>query len=180
MVAGTPSLFLKQKDKNHPSHKSPDMGPPGYSPSSPAHSSQSKGTIKELKNEPKTQKNEGRQLYYVQKKTKGDQSDDPASGKEDKIGSQHSSNGSAGPDGGDGRGWVGEDMGQTRNRAAQKIEEEVAEMAHAILHVIAEDPQVEHIAQDVEPSAMQKHGGNKGQKKMDGTYIQEELCRDTS
>lgn len=53
-------------------------------------------------------------------------------------------------------------------------------MAQAVLYVVAEDPQIEYVAQDVEPSAMQKHGGNKGQEKMYGAYVQEEICRDTS
>jgi hypothetical protein len=71
-------------------------------------------------------------------------------------------------------------MGQTCNCAAQKIEEEIAEVAHVILHVVAEDPQVEHVAQDVEPSAMQKHGGNKGQEKVYGVYGQQKICRGSS
>ncbi len=33
-------------------------------------------------------------------------------------------------------------------------------MAHGVLHVVAEDPQVEHVADEVEPAPVDEHGGH--------------------
>ncbi len=37
-------------------------------------------------------------------------------------------------------------------------------MAETVLDIVAEDPQVEHVAPDVKPTRMQEHGGRPGTK----------------
>ena len=37
-------------------------------------------------------------------------------------------------------------------------------MAHRVFDVVAEDPEEEHVAGDVQPAAMQKHAGDQGEQ----------------
>ena len=48
---------------------------------------------------------------------------------------------------------------QRGRHAAQQVEDDEARVAHAVLDVVAEDPQVEHVAADVHQAAVQEHRG---------------------
>jgi hypothetical protein len=48
--------------------------------------------------------------------------------------------------------------------SAQQIEYQEAEMAQPILDVVAENPQVPHVAEQMEPAAMEKHRSQKGDR----------------
>jgi hypothetical protein len=50
-------------------------------------------------------------------------------------------------------------MRQTRHYPAHEIEEQIFEVAQYVLHVIPEDPQIEHIAEQMEPASVQEHSG---------------------
>ena len=50
-------------------------------------------------------------------------------------------------------------MQKSCRRAAQKIKKQVLDLSHAGFDVISEDEQHPHVVDDVEPAAMQKHGG---------------------
>jgi hypothetical protein len=44
-----------------------------------------------------------------------------------------------------------------RGDAAEQVEKDEASVSDAIFHVVAEDPEEQHVAEKVCPSAMQKH-----------------------
>ena len=46
-----------------------------------------------------------------------------------------------------------------RDQAARQVEQGEPERAHAVLDVVAEDPQRPHVADDVEPAAVEEHAG---------------------
>ena len=49
------------------------------------------------------------------------------------------------------------DLAERRRDAAEQVEHDEAAVADAVLDVVAEDPQVPHVADDVRPAAVQEH-----------------------
>jgi hypothetical protein len=60
-------------------------------------------------------------------------------------------------------------------KAADKIKEEKTEMAQGILNVVAEDPKIKHIPEEMQKTAMKKHGGKESQGKRNQRGIVENL-----
>jgi hypothetical protein len=60
-------------------------------------------------------------------------------------------------------------------KAADKIKEEKTEMAQGILNVVAEDPEIKHIPEEMQKTAMEKHGGKESQGKGNQRGIVESL-----
>src|SRR5215213_334046 len=50
-------------------------------------------------------------------------------------------------------------LGNGSNSAAQKVEEHEAAVSEAVLHVVAKDPEIEHVAEKVHPAVVQEHAG---------------------
>ncbi len=59
---------------------------------------------------------------------------------------------------------VEDDMREAGTDAANKIEEKVWEVAKVVFHVVAEDPEEEHVSCDVQKAAMHEHAGENRQK----------------
>jgi hypothetical protein len=81
-----------------------------------------------------------------------------------KVCSHHSGNGAAGADGGDSRVEVQQNVAGPGSNAAEQVEQQVAERPQLIFHVVAEDIQRPHVAQDVPDPAVQEHERDKGEK----------------
>ena len=54
--------------------------------------------------------------------------------------------------------WVSRNLDEHGHKAADKVEEKVAAPAHAIFNCRTKGPQVDHVADDVQPTAVQEHG----------------------
>ena len=56
-------------------------------------------------------------------------------------------------------GWRSGDeaLRQRRDGAAHQVEDEVAPVPEPVFDVVAEDPQVEHVAEEVQPATVQEH-----------------------
>ena len=52
---------------------------------------------------------------------------------------------------------LGPDVRVGRRPAAEQVEDQVAHVPEAVLDVVAEDPEVEHVPDDVGPAAVQEH-----------------------
>ena len=52
-------------------------------------------------------------------------------------------------------------MNEPRRQPGQEIEQKKTEPAHALFHVVAEDPERPHVADDMEPAIVQEHAGEK-------------------
>ena len=53
-------------------------------------------------------------------------------------------------------------LGERRGDAAEQIEDQELHVPEAVLDVVAEDPQVEHVAAEVQPAAVHEHGAENG------------------
>ena len=53
-------------------------------------------------------------------------------------------------------------LGERRGDTAEQIEDQELHVPEAVLDVVAEDPQVEHVAAEVQPAAVHEHGAENG------------------
>ena len=58
---------------------------------------------------------------------------------------------------------VEQHVGDRRDDAAQQVEEHEARRAQAVFDVVAEDPEEEHVAAEVQPPAVQEHRHDDGE-----------------
>ena len=70
-------------------------------------------------------------------------------------------NGAAGAQRRNSRMWVSCDLNEHGHKTAGKVEDQVPDTAHCILNRGTKSPEVNHVADDMEPTAMQKHGSDK-------------------
>jgi hypothetical protein len=110
----------------------------------------------QLEDEPQPQDHVGRQVDRRDEDEHHERQDPPA-GEHDEIGAEHRRDGP-------GRAQVGDhgvrsdrDLGGRRRESAQDVEDEVERRAQLVLDVVAEHPQEQHVAQDVQPPSVQKH-----------------------
>ncbi len=116
-------------------------------------------TIDKLYDSPKSDNNQGRHPHDLPEEPKDKEGVDPGMWKKKEVGAEHPGNSAACPDHrNNGRGFS-DGMGIGSRHSGNKVEGKEAEMPQAILYVVAEYPEVEHIASYVEEPAMKKHGG---------------------
>lgn len=87
----------------------------------------------------------------------------PCKRKKDKIGAKNAGHGAArAHHGNSGRGIVA-DLSESRDQSGDQIEKEKPDMPEGILNVVAENGKIEHVAEDVKDSSVEKHGRKKGE-----------------
>ena len=120
------------------------MCPPGDTPCG----RRADGTYagEELKQEPITQNDEGGNRDEENK----DKRKNLSSRIKNDVGPHDAGDGAAGSERGQGRVVVEDDMREARTDSTNKIEEKIREMAKVIFHVVAEDPEEEHVSGDVQ------------------------------
>jgi hypothetical protein len=57
-------------------------------------------------------------------------------------------------------------MGKRGGHSAAQVEDKEAKMSQGRLHIVTEYIKVEHVAQQVHPSAVEEDGGNKGEDRI--------------
>ena len=67
-------------------------------------------------------------------------------------------------------------MRERRGEPAYEVEEREPGRAHHLLQVVAENPQVEHVAAEMHPAAVQEHRGQKRGPERQGDGRREILC----
>ena len=77
---------------------------------------------------------------------------------EEQIGPEHAGDGAAGADRRDVGQRAEAGVGEGRGVAREQVEEQIADVPQPVLDVVAEDPEEEHVAQEVPPAAVQEHG----------------------
>ena len=68
---------------------------------------------------------------------------------------------------GDARTGAARDLSEHRDYAAQQIEDDVAKAAHRVFDRRAKGPEKNHVADDVHPARVHKHGGHDGDQVRD-------------
>ena len=80
-------------------------------------------------------------------------------GIEQGIGAEHAGDGAACADHRHMRAGIGQALDQRRRDTARQVEDEIAEMPEPALDGVTEDPQEQHVADQVKPPAVQEHAG---------------------
>ena len=114
----------------------------------------------ELKEEPIAQNDESRDRDEKYK----DERQDPSARIKNDVGAHDAGDGATGSERGQSGVEVEEDVRETRANSADEIEEKVREVAEVVFHVVAEDPEEEHVTGYVEEAAMHEHAGEKGKE----------------
>src|SRR5437868_10250401 len=114
-----------------------------------------------LAEEPEEEIEDSGQLEEEGEEEDRQQHDDLRAWEEDEVGAQHSRDRSRCSHGGHGRLGVGEPVCETGEQAREEVEDQEAARSHAILDVVAEDPEHPHVADDVGPAAVKEHAGEK-------------------
>src|SRR6266540_1529789 len=153
-VTSLPSVPEKQPRYGGPEREPAHVRPVGYAA---AHvGAHAANPAEQLEDEPEPQEGDGRELDRGDEE-EDDERVDTGMGEQDEVRAQDGGDGPGGPkvrDGG--RGSDGE-LEARGCQAAQQVEDQVQPRFQPILDVVAEDPQVEHVAPDVEPAAVQEH-----------------------
>ena len=113
--------------------------------------------VQQLQDEPEAQNEHRRNFYYPKKENENNQGKYPGSGIKNYICSQyagdrparsyHRSNGIG----------INQYVHNACQRTANKIKQDETHMSHSIFYVVAKNPQIEHIAYDVQKPPMHKH-----------------------
>lgn len=128
----------------------------------------------ELQEEPIAQNDEGGDG----EKEDDDEGQDFGAGVKNDVGAHYAGDGAAGSESGDRGMEIEEDVGEVRADAACEIEEEVGEMAEVVLDIVAEDPEEEHVAGDVQEAHVKKHAGEEGEEGGFEAYVAGEEAAD--
>lgn len=80
-------------------------------------------------------------------------------GEEDEIRAENGGDRATSAEGWSGAGWVGEHVHAPRRKPAEQVEQRVFHGAHAGFDRPAERLEEDHVAEQVSPAAMEKHGG---------------------
>jgi hypothetical protein len=67
-------------------------------------------------------------------------------------------------------------LGEGRGDAGQEIEDQEVDVAELVLDIVAEDPQEQHVAEEMKPASVHEHGGEDGHGALD--WILREARRD--
>ena len=93
-----------------------------------------------------------------------DKGDHPCPGEKDEVRTHYTGNCPACTDGRNLRTGLGNDMGHTSPDAAEQIEDEVTYMPQHILNIVAKDPEIEHVPDNMEPPSMEKQRTEEGEE----------------
>lgn len=113
-----------------------------------------------LHEEPEAEKEVCGNLHHGEDNKEGKEGNNPGTGKEDEVGTQHSRNSTGCADVRHHGGCIDENLGKKREETTKKVKEQVFTMAESVFHIIPENVEVEHIAQNVEPASVEEHGGD--------------------
>lgn len=151
-----PHVFvLEQWNECHTRDETTDMSPPGHAAGFATHS----GSAEQLEYEPETEYPPRGQVHHPRQQPKREEHHNPRVRKEQQVRTQYARNCTAGADGGNGRSGIGQRMGHAGENTAQQIEHDEPAMTHAILDVVTEYPQIEHVADEMHPPAVKKLRG---------------------
>ena len=137
----------------------------------PRHATGRRGSEKpvdELNHDPETKHQDRRHPDRLHHETKRHQRHHPRPRKQHQIGPQHAGNGAAGADHRhDGIG-IGKRVRIGGDDAGDQIKQRKPNMAQGILDIVAENPEIEHVAAQVQQAPMKKHRGEDGNRREGG------------
>jgi len=155
---GFAPVFAKKRNQYNSSREAPDMGSVGNASGARIHGA--RGLVEKLEADPKDQQEPSGQVDDAEEwSEQEDQRFDAGMRKENEVSAQHPRNCTRSADRRDGRGGIKVDVRCRGRETREQIEKNEAQVSHAVFDVITEDPEIEHVAYDMHPSPVQKHGG---------------------
>jgi len=153
-------LWIPEKpDQDQPGDEPADVCPVGDATGRCGRDTERGDAGKKLENEPETDEDErGKVKEDRNEAEKGDGADESA-GIEDEIGPHDGRDGTRRTDHRNPRGWVQQRLGPGGCDAAEEIEDQVPEMPHRVLDVVAKDVEVPHVPDQVSEPSVQEHRG---------------------
>ena len=152
---------MRDRDLGHQraDHEPADVGEERH-PAAGLDHAQRRQAVEQLEDEPEAEHDDRRDVDQLVEEAEEDQRRHPGPREEHEIRPERRRDRPGRADRRDRRGRVDGDLGEARERAAEQVEAEEPEPPEAILDVVAEDPQVEHVAQQVHPAAVQELAGD--------------------
>src|SRR5262245_21333051 len=148
--------------QRHPCQEAPEVGEPRDLPSfrrgRPADQ-----PAQELNQEPEPQDEERRNADQADEEAHDDEGEDVGSRKEQQIGAEHPGHRPARSDHGDGRVRIERHLRERGDDARHQIEDQKSAVTQGVLDVVAEYPQVQHVAADVQEAPVQEHRREDGE-----------------
>ena len=129
------------------------MSPPGDTAGGCAADGSNSGD--ELKQEPISKNDEGGDGEEKEEH----QGQNAGPGIENDVSPHDARDGATGPEGGNGRMEIEENMEKVRAYAASEIKEEIGEVAEIVFDVVAKDPKKKHVPGDMQKAHVKKHAG---------------------
>src|SRR5579864_5161556 len=150
------------RNEQHSQQETSDVSPPRDA--SRLRAAKRADAAQELHGEPQSNEKHRGQAREKPPKEKRDKREDARRRKKYYVCAEHSCNGAARAESGD-RGTQTENrLRDTRAQSAHEIETEVGQVAEAVFHIRAKEPEKPHVADNVQPSRMKKHGSKQGEE----------------
>src|SRR5205823_6447710 len=111
----------------------------------------------QLQQEPEREQDDGRQLDYFPENDPGDERQHARVRIQHEVRAHHASDCAARADRRQRRRRIDRDLSDRRRDPAEQIEDDEASVAEAIFDVVAENPEVPHVPDDVHPAAVEEH-----------------------
>jgi hypothetical protein len=127
--------------------------------------------VEELDEEPEADEQDGGDIRDADEEEEEEERTDAVAGIGDEEGSHDGGDGAAGSEGGNVGAGRGGDLGKHRDQASEDIEDGEAEGVHGVFHRGTEGPEEDHVAEDVRPASMEKHGGEQGDEAVAGADV---------
>ena len=137
------------------SDKTADMGPEGNA----SYIAWRKACRKQLNKKPIGEKDKGGDFDKLEKDEDRNQRHYSGPRIEKEVGPHDAGNCAARPNRWDIGIPVGQKMDDSSSHPAEKVKDEIANMAEPVLNIVSEDVEKPHISEDMEKSPMEKHGG---------------------
>ena len=120
-------------------------------------------SLDELQSKPDAEHDPRRHVEDRKEEEDRDDREHTGARKEHDVGAEHAGDGAAGADGRRRGVDVDGDLQCGRRQSADQVEDEEPEAAHGVLDVVAEDPEEQHVEDDVQPAAVHEHAGKRRQ-----------------
>ncbi len=117
----------------------------------------------QLQREPQAEQDDGGHFHQLDDDEDRDQREHARPREHHEVAAEDARDGPARAHHGDPRAGAEGHLQQGGGQAAQQVEAEVARVAQPVLDVVTEDPQVEHVAQEMGPSAVEEHRREDGE-----------------
>src|SRR5215471_11357712 len=163
LIAFRAPLSRPQDQKQrHSGQEASEMGKPrdlsSFRPGRPGDQA-----AQELDQEPEPQDEERGDADQADEEAHDDEGEDVGSRKKQQIGAEHPGHRPARSDHGDGRVRIERHLRERGDKARRQIEDQKSTVTQGVLDVVAEDPQVEHVAADVQEAPVQEHRRENGE-----------------